>query len=829
MSLSALDAALSGLKISQQQLGVISNNIANVSTEGYTRKILPQSTQAINGLSVAVQSEVIIRNVDISLTRDVWTQVSSTSALDTKLSYLQQIENFHGAPDAEISFAAKIAALRDSFSALSDSPDDTFLLSSTVEQANTTANKINDFADLLTQMRNDAQSDLQISVSRTNDLLEQIAGLNDQIRFQLNTNRSAAQLQDFRDQVVKDLSQEIEISFFVRGDGVMVVQTAQGQELTGDQAQELVFSPVPVSTTNAYPDLGVSGLFLKGDPATTPGGVDLTEEALGGKIGALLELRDQSIPKYSAQIDEVAHKMALRFEAQGLRLFTDASGNVPADTPPVPDDPLTPLIDESAPVEYVGFAAEMRVNANIIADHTLLRSGTYGASVLPGSNEVIQRVLDFTFGEYEYQAAIGTVGFGAADVGGATLQDYLGLYSTNSFTGTLDLSAYADTNALVSAANGLLDDPNDVFRLTFDDPDLGLSVDLDVDLSIVAGLPGTGDFASDLVSYINTTAIPALPAADQTDLATMGVTVQVGPSGQLKILSRGDISITADPAGVPGGMNNSGLAFLGFSEGASSQAVDPYFDIQVGGNPAVRITIDRDDTETDLLAKLQAVSGLGVYDFIANPDGLGSEIRLRPGNNYTTPDFGGALRIIGGPFETEAGGTAQGLIDDTDSDGAGDTLALLPTGINIVTALFGRVSDTDGAAGFTAGSELSPISSVLYQSETVNGSGEYVSFRSQYLGPDLGVSTTLSGSRSLIDFGQKVLNKQTEDIVITQSRYEDESIFQETLEQQLMNESGVNLDEELSHLIVIQTAYAAAARAVSAIDDMFQELINAIR
>ena len=49
MSLGALDAALSGLRVSQQQLNVISNNIANVGTEGYTRKILPQSTQAVEG------------------------------------------------------------------------------------------------------------------------------------------------------------------------------------------------------------------------------------------------------------------------------------------------------------------------------------------------------------------------------------------------------------------------------------------------------------------------------------------------------------------------------------------------------------------------------------------------------------------------------------------------------------------------------------------------------------------------------------------------------------------------------------------------------------
>jgi flagellar hook-associated protein 1 FlgK len=51
MGLSALDAALSGLRVSQQQINVISNNVANASTPGYTRKILPQSSQALLGVT----------------------------------------------------------------------------------------------------------------------------------------------------------------------------------------------------------------------------------------------------------------------------------------------------------------------------------------------------------------------------------------------------------------------------------------------------------------------------------------------------------------------------------------------------------------------------------------------------------------------------------------------------------------------------------------------------------------------------------------------------------------------------------------------------------
>src|SRR5690606_29447619 len=127
MGLSSLNAALSGLRVSQQQISVISNNIANVGTLGFTRKILPQSAQSINGVTVGVAGETIIRNVDLNLSRDLWTQVSSVGNLGVKQQFLSRIEKFHGPPDQEISVAAELSRLLDSFSALSDIPEDQFL------------------------------------------------------------------------------------------------------------------------------------------------------------------------------------------------------------------------------------------------------------------------------------------------------------------------------------------------------------------------------------------------------------------------------------------------------------------------------------------------------------------------------------------------------------------------------------------------------------------------------------------------------------------------------------------------------------------------------
>jgi flagellar hook-associated protein 1 FlgK len=155
---SSLQTALSGLRVSQQQIAVISGNVSNVGTEGYSRKILPQSTQVVEGRAIGVQPGTILRNVDLNLTRSLWTQVSAVEYLNVQKTYLERVEQFHGPPDKELSVAADIAQLQDTFSALADSPEDTFLLANTVNQAIDTGEKINDLANLITRLLNDAKN-----------------------------------------------------------------------------------------------------------------------------------------------------------------------------------------------------------------------------------------------------------------------------------------------------------------------------------------------------------------------------------------------------------------------------------------------------------------------------------------------------------------------------------------------------------------------------------------------------------------------------------------------------------------------------------------------
>jgi flagellar hook-associated protein 1 FlgK len=815
MSFTALNAALSGLRVAQQQLTTISNNVSNATTPGYTRKILPQSTQVINstGEIIGVQAETLIRKVDMNLERELWTQVSSVSELSVKASYLDTIEKFHGAANKETSIAAEIAELKDKFAALSDSPSDGFLLQTTLSQAQHVAEKFNEFGTLLTQLRNDAQDEMVTDVERVNDLLSSIAGLNGQIKGTATLSRPVAALQDQRDIAVKELAGLMNITFFTRGDGVMVVQTTTGVQLADERAAEVYFNPTVIGNTTTYPG-SVAGLYVGGDPVSNPSAFDITATGVGGKIGGLIDLRDNVLVQYSAQLDELAHKLALRMESQGLRLFTDGTGTVPPDTPP------DPSVDPPVSVEYVGFASVIRVNQDIIDDVSLLQQGTYPSDIaIPSaSNEVIRRVIQFGFGDMSHQEINGTTDLNF--VGPATdLQSWLGLSSRNNIVGGLDFSSFAEIDDGVAGNADLMETlqeffpsypNNDSFEIILSEPRLGLGpTPITIDLSDAAANnpigPGVNDALDQLIAEINAQiTAAALPAG----LAT---TATRNTNGQLVLESRATVELSA--TGFPNAMGAQALSAIGLRED-TFETEDPYFDIQVGGGAPVRIELEPDDDIADLVAKLEydPLTGTGVPGLHVDYDAGAGTLSLRPGIDDSNggPRYGGDIRIITGP------GTTTGAVNPA--------LAALPAGVSVTAALFGSYTVSGGTVR-----ETSPVVNVAYSSETAAGSGVFVAFRRSNLGPGADVSTGILTGQNVIDFGQKMINAQMQDVILNETNLSDQETLRGLLEERLLNESGVNIDEELSTLIVIQTAYAASARAVSAASEMFDDLLNAFR
>ena len=688
----ALDTAISGLRAAQRNLDVISNNISNAGVEGYTRKILPQETLLIGGEGAGVKLQAIMRKVDMTLMRDLVKQNSVTANSATTETYLNRIQEFHGASEAERSIAARLGKLNDAFADLSTAPNDGFKLGNVVNAAQDAARAMNDFNTLISQMRNDIQSEIKASVNSLNESLKTIEQLNQQIAVLDSQGRSTAELEDERDRQIQNVSKYVEVSSYTAENKKIVLMTRRGETLVDDKAKVISFDPTPVSAGSYYPGGGINGILIEG--------IDITQTNMGGALGALVEMRDQTLPTYQAQIDELAQKTAERFDALGLRLFTDANRLVPPSTTP------------PTPVGYVGFAGEIRVNPDIVADNSLLRTGTYGQTALPGSNEMIRKILDYAFG-----MNVGQTGNGTTDISAGTIFAASGLTQSAQLIGSVDLTDYVPD--LDAAPN--ITAPGS-FQLTIGGTPYAININ-------------PGDTATDLVNTINT-------AVGSTVASLNGI-------GQLKLNTTADINIADISLGA------AGLADLGLTPGTTT-AQNPSFTVQVGTQSAVTVSIAPGDTAANLLATLNAIPGLSAT--------------LGPGGELImTPTRGGSIVL---------------------ANVSGEPMQALGLTVNNVA---------------------------------------HAGFRTTAVGPDGSMSTGLVANSTFTDFSRSMIASQSEDHASAMTKTDRETAYFESLSKRASDESGVNIDQELSELIRVQTAYSAAARMISAAEQMMDELFNAFR
>jgi flagellar hook-associated protein FlgK len=418
------------------------------------------------------------------------------------------------------------------------------------------------------------------------------------------------------------------------------------------------------------------------------------------------------------------------------------------------------------------------------------------------------------------------------------LQSRLGLFSENKVKSTVDLSTFnaiqdGTTNDLVSTFTdldvGTTASDSDRFEITVFDEDGSDSKTLTVDLQAAqTRFPGASSAADQIANEINyqfsnTNWPGGPPTPSSVDLPNFSASVN--SNGEIVFDTRGRLDFNATPANQAMGDQN--FEDLFGIEAKAFKPEDPYFEIQIGNNDPQKISIAPGDTAQDLVDKINFGGPEGVAGAYAELNDNG-QLVIRPGTDDSTGDdrvFGGELKITSGPFQHDPGSATDRALDNDNTPGS-DTTPGLNDSVNVVSALFGSFR-TDGSGNVTT--QTSPINNVKYGSDISASNSNEVGFRKRLLGPDLSVNTEIGSTTSVTRFAERLVNKQSSDFAETDNQLGNEENFKKTLEKQFSNQSGVNIDEEMSRLIVQQNAFSASSRAISTINQMFDELLNTVR
>jgi flagellar hook-associated protein 1 FlgK len=210
--------------------------------------------------------------------------------------------------------------------------------------------------------RHDADRHIRADVEEVNSLTERIAALNATMGA-MPATQSSLHIQDEQNQLVRQLSELVNINVLERAEGGVDISVGNGR-------------PLVVGTTMYT--LDVTSTAPDGFAALSVDGTTVTSEITGGTVGGYLHVRDDAIPGYEDDLDVIAYELAEEVNAlhnAGFDLAGAAGGDF--------------FAFSAAIVGSEGAAAALIVDTAVAADQRLIAAA---GVALPGDNQTARAI-----------------------------------------------------------------------------------------------------------------------------------------------------------------------------------------------------------------------------------------------------------------------------------------------------------------------------------------------------------------------------------------------------------------------------------------------------
>jgi len=313
----ARSIAFSGLSAAQVQISVASSNISNADTKGYTEKTANQASNVTAGVGTGVTVTGITSTVDKLLLKSLVGATSDLGSADTTNNYLGELAQLYGSTASSgssttgTSLGNTLASFESALSSLSSTPASASLQANAVNALNDVATQLRETSSNIQKLRANADQDISSSVGDINKDVQQITDLNAEIKQENAAGQSTADLEDQRNTALQDIASMMNVSYFTASNGDLQVYTTSGQALVDSTAHTLSYTAAASVTASTTYSAGSSSGFS----GITVNGVDITSQITSGKVGALVTLRDQTLPAAQSQLDQLARQLASSLNA----------------------------------------------------------------------------------------------------------------------------------------------------------------------------------------------------------------------------------------------------------------------------------------------------------------------------------------------------------------------------------------------------------------------------------------------------------------------------------------------------------------------------------
>ncbi|WP_305306993.1 flagellar hook-associated protein FlgK [Phenylobacterium sp.] len=315
-----MNTASSGLAAAQTQLKVVSDNVSNVNTPGYVRKIAEQRTLTSLGMGAGVEVARIRLATDRFLQAASLNAGAESARMGARHELYDRIQSQFGDPGGDAGFFSQIDKVFAAFAANAEDPTSSPRRQDALFRTQAAFDESGRIAQQIQAVREDADSRIQSAVERANGLLGQIEGLNLEIARATAVDGDASGAETAQSALIGQLATLMDIRVSVRPVGGVSIRTGTGTLLAGQGAATLEYNRAgTVTGETAFNEIWV----------TEPGGQkrSLLDSITSGEIKGLVELRDVEAPAAAERLAELVAHMA-----DELNRAHNANSAVPAPT-----------------------------------------------------------------------------------------------------------------------------------------------------------------------------------------------------------------------------------------------------------------------------------------------------------------------------------------------------------------------------------------------------------------------------------------------------------------------------------------------------------------
>ncbi len=313
-----MDTGKRSMMNNQTALSTVGHNIANKSTEGYSRQRVEIQTNTPTSegrLQIGTGSKAaqVTRINNPYLEKQIQKEGARGGYLEAQAGTMERVEQIYN-EQMNKGLSQYMGEFFNAFRELSNYPENAATRTHVREIGQVLANDFQRVSKDLKSVQGDIDTQITTHVEEVNQTVKEIASLNEKISAVEIQGIPANDERDRRDLLLKKLNEKIDISWAENETGQLSITAGKNAILVSG------FSYQELATKRSGADDRVDVYYKTPAGQLTP----ITKTISGGRLGALLDTRDKTIEEFKDNVNELAFSFTNevnRLHRQGVDLL----------------------------------------------------------------------------------------------------------------------------------------------------------------------------------------------------------------------------------------------------------------------------------------------------------------------------------------------------------------------------------------------------------------------------------------------------------------------------------------------------------------------------